>query len=159
MASIKQQRGNSTAILQLDPEIPMDHLTNSDPLWMNTVDHQSVNLDLDFFWFQIKKKSGFGFARRSAKSVLRSTIRFWIHRKEHTLMLYPHPLIHNRTKLSQHKRASWKQLHSKLVNIIRFIWARCENRAKLLRVHFQSPDLSLLQGRPRPFVMAIQFAG
>ena len=31
------------------------------------------------------QKSGFGFAERNAKSVLRSKICFWIHRKEHTL--------------------------------------------------------------------------
>ena len=31
------------------------------------------------------QKSGFGFAERNAKSVLRSKIRSWIHRKEHTL--------------------------------------------------------------------------
>ena len=31
------------------------------------------------------QKSGFGFAERNAKSVLRSKIRFWIHRKERTL--------------------------------------------------------------------------
>ena len=31
------------------------------------------------------QKSGFGFAERNAKSVFRSQIRFWIHRKEHTL--------------------------------------------------------------------------
>ena len=34
------------------------------------------------------QKSGFGFAERNAKSVLRSKIRFWIHRKEHTLSLF-----------------------------------------------------------------------
>ena len=32
------------------------------------------------------QKSGFAFAERNAKSVLRSKIRFWIHRKEHTQM-------------------------------------------------------------------------
>ena len=31
------------------------------------------------------QKFGFGFAERNAKSVLRSKIRFWIHRKEHTV--------------------------------------------------------------------------
>ena len=31
------------------------------------------------------QKSEFGFAERNAKSVLRSKIRFWIHRKEHAL--------------------------------------------------------------------------
>jgi len=31
------------------------------------------------------QKSGFGFAERNAKSVLRSKIRFWIHGNEHTL--------------------------------------------------------------------------
>ena len=31
------------------------------------------------------QKSGFRFAERNTKSVLRSKIRFWIHRKEHTL--------------------------------------------------------------------------
>ena len=32
------------------------------------------------------QKSGFRFAERNAKSFLRFKIRFWIHRKEHTLM-------------------------------------------------------------------------
>ena len=32
------------------------------------------------------QKYGLGFAERNTKSVLRSKIRFWIHRKEHTLL-------------------------------------------------------------------------
>ena len=66
----------------------------------------SVNLDLDSSDFKSnesffkkdspEQKSGFGFAERNAKSVLRSKIRFWVHRKEHTLYvtrtpLYGHP--------------------------------------------------------------------
>ena len=39
-----------------------------------------------------------------------------------------------------------------------FYLTRCENKAKLLKVHFQSLDPSLLHGRPGPFVMAIQSA-
>ena len=40
------------------------------------------------------KKSGFRFAERNAKSVLRSKIRFWIHRKENTLRKHlPHALV------------------------------------------------------------------
>ena len=60
----------------------------------NSIDHKSINLDLDSLYFKssesfLKKdspdqKSGFGFAQRNAKSVLRSKIRFWIRQKEHT---------------------------------------------------------------------------
>ena len=35
----------------------------------------------------LDQKSGFGFVERNAKSVLRSKIRFWIYRKEHTLKM------------------------------------------------------------------------
>ena len=40
------------------------------------------------------QKSGFGFAERNAKFVLRFGIRFWIHRKEHTLSCQPWLLGH-----------------------------------------------------------------
>ena len=56
---------------------------------------KSVDLDLDSSDFKSNEsldspdqKSGFGFAERNAKSVLRSKIRFWIHRKEHTLISF-----------------------------------------------------------------------
>ena len=45
------------------------------------------------------QKSGFGFAERNAKSVLRSKIRFWIPRKEHTHydfeVAHPHIMVIN----------------------------------------------------------------
>ena len=58
----------------------------SDPLWMKQHRSQIRKSVFGFFGFQIQRilfESGFGFARRNAKS----KIRFWIRRKEHTLNL------------------------------------------------------------------------
>ena len=79
----------------------------------------SVNLDLDSSDFKssesfFKKdspdqKSGFGFAESNAKSILRSKIRFWIHRKEHTLngWLFDWQLIYWLTNWLANWLTSW----------------------------------------------------
>ena len=65
--------------------------------WKNMHFHSKMDLDSSDFkssesFFEKHspdQKSGFGFAERHAKSVLRFGIRFWIHRKEHTLSCQP----------------------------------------------------------------------